>query len=349
MAFKKTLAQRLSNVYKTTGFSISACRISSSSMSARKLVPPHPDDKIAPDPGDNGIFRRFIQRRLINTYPATSPELRSLPIGESLIEKIREMDVNRSRIKLDGFLPPLEMRPEPEPEITTEGKLTVADAKKLLKISQLEMVKLRLKQTEKNCISYPEFVQICSGISSNNDLGMEFAKILDDSGTVLVLGNVVFLRPDQVVKTLQSLLPIPATTNQNDPQMMKEFNQMEEEKTAIDRKAESLVRRELWCGLGYFVIQTAAFMRLTFWELSWDVMEPICFYVTSFYCMAGYTFFLRTAKEPSFEGFFQSRFVAKQKQLMKVRNFDLQRYNELKRACYPQSSMAHPEKTLTFK
>lgn len=198
MAFKKTLAQRLSNVYKTTGFSISACRISSSSMSARKLVPPHPDDKIAPDPGDNGIFRRFIQRRLINTYPATSPELRSLPIGESLIEKIREMDVNRSRIKLDGFLPPLEMRPEPEPEITTEGKLTVADAKKLLKISQLEMVKLRLKQTEKNCISYPEFVQICSGISSNNDLGMEFAKILDDSGTVLVLGNVVFLRPDQV-------------------------------------------------------------------------------------------------------------------------------------------------------
>uniref|UniRef100_A0A3Q7F0F6 Calcium uniporter protein C-terminal domain-containing protein n=1 Tax=Solanum lycopersicum TaxID=4081 RepID=A0A3Q7F0F6_SOLLC len=89
-------------------------------------------------------------------------------------------------------------------------------------------------------------------------------------------------------------------------------------------------------------------MRLTFWELSWDVMEPICFYVTSFYCMAGYTFFLRTAKEPSFEGFYQSRFVAKQKRLMKVRNFDLERYNELKRACYPQSTMVHPVKTLTI-
>ncbi|NP_001234771.2 ACI19 protein [Solanum lycopersicum] len=348
MAFKKTLAQRLSNVYKTTGFSISASRISSSSMSPRKLVPPHPDDKIAPDPGNNGIIRRFIHRRLIGTSPATSPDLRSLPTGESLIEKIREMDVNKSRIKLDGFLPPLEMRPEPEPEVTTEGNLTVADAKKLFKVSQLEMVKLRLKQTEKNCVSYPEFVQICSGISSSNDSGIELAKILDDSGTVLVLGNVVFLRPDQVVKTLQSLLPIPATTIPKDPQMMEEFNKMEEEKTAIDRKAESLVRRELWAGLGYFVIQTAAFMRLTFWELSWDVMEPICFYVTSFYCMAGYTFFLRTAKEPSFEGFYQSRFVAKQKRLMKVRNFDLERYNELKRACYPQSTMVHPVKTLTI-
>lgn len=198
MAFKKTLAQRLSNVYKTTGFSISACRISSSSMSARKLTPPHPDNKIAPDPGDNGIFRRFIHRRLINTSLATSPELRLLPTGESLIEKIREMDIGRSRIKLDGLLPPQEMRPEPVTEETPEGKLTVADAKKLLKVSQLEMLKLRLKQIEKNCISYSEFVQICSGISSNNDFGIEFAKILDDSGTVLVLGNVVFLRPDQV-------------------------------------------------------------------------------------------------------------------------------------------------------
>lgn len=196
MAFKKSLIQRLSNVYKTTGFSISACRISSSSMSARKLNPPQPDDKIAPDPGDNGIFRRFIHRRAIYSSPATSPELRSLPTGGSLVEKLREMDISRSRIKLDGLLPPQELRAEPESE--PEGKLTVADAKKLLKISQLEMVKLKLNQIEKNCISYSEFLQICSGVSSNNELGAEFAKILDDSGTVLVLGNVVFLRPDQV-------------------------------------------------------------------------------------------------------------------------------------------------------
>ncbi|KAM3342698.1 calcium uniporter protein 2, mitochondrial-like [Capsicum galapagoense] len=326
MAFEKALTQRLLNVYKTTGFSISACRISSSSMSARTLTPPHPDNKIAPDPGDNGIFRRLIHRRHMYTSSSTSPELRTLSTGETLIEKLREMDVSRSRIKLDGLLPPKESEPE--------EKLTVADARKVLRLSQLEMVKLRLKQIEKNCISYSEFLQICSGNCSNSGQGIEFAKILDDSGTVIVLGNGVFLRPHQVVKSLQGLLPT-SLAKTNDPQMMKELNQMEEEKAIIDKKAESLVRRELWCGLGYFVIQTAAFMRLTFWELSWDVMEPICFYVTSFYCMAGYTFFLKTSKEPSFEGFFQSRFVSKQKRLMKLRNFDLQRYNELRRACYP--------------
>ncbi|XP_009762036.1 calcium uniporter protein 2, mitochondrial-like [Nicotiana sylvestris] len=342
MALKKSLAQRLFNAYKTTNFSISTCRIipSASSMASNSLTTPCPDNNIAPDPGDNGTFRRFLHRY---PSPANSPDLRSLPSGEKLIEKLREMDTERNRIRLDGLLTPEKLRPEE----TSEGKLTVEDARKLLKLSQLEMVKLKLRKIEKNCISYSEFVQICCESCSNStDQCLEFAKILDDSGSVIVLGNVVFLRPDQVVKTIQGLLPMPLP-NPNDPQMMKELKQMEEEKSMIDKKAESLVRRELWCGLGYFVIQTAAFMRLTFWELSWDVMEPICFYVTSIYCMAGYAFFLRTSKEPSFEGFFQSRFAAKQKRLVKLKNFDLQRYNELKRACYPNST-SPPGNTLAF-
>lgn len=125
--------------------------------------------------------------------------------------------------------------------------------------------------------------------------------------------------------------------NPNDPKI-KELEEMEKQKFEIEEKAESLVRKELWCGLGFLMVQTAGFMRLTFWELSWDVMEPICFYVTSMYFMAGYAFFLRTSKEPSFEGFFQSRFSTKQKRLMKAHNFDVERYNELKKACHPYST-----------
>lgn len=194
MAFKKTLAQRLFNAYKTTNFSISTCRIipSSSSMASKSLTTPCPDNKIAPDPGDNGTSRRFLHRY---PSPAISPDLRSLPSGEKLIEKLREMDTERNRIRLDGLLTPEKVKPEE----TLEGKLTVEDARKLLKFSQLEMVKLKLKKVEKNCISYSEFVQICCESCSNStDQCLEFSKILDDSGSVIVLGNVVFLRPDQV-------------------------------------------------------------------------------------------------------------------------------------------------------
>lgn len=145
----------------------------------------------------------------------------------------------------------------------------------------------------------------------------------------------------QVAKAIQDIIPIPGA-NPNVARM-KELEDMEKQKSLIDQKADSLVRRELWLGLGYLVLQTAGFMRLTFWELSWDVMEPICFYVTSTYFMAGYAFFLRTSKEPSFEGFFQSRFDAKQKRLMKDHNFDLDRYEELRKACYPYSLSSSSE------
>ena len=142
---------------------------------------------------------------------------------------------------------------------------------------------------------------------------------------------------DQVTKSIEGLLPLPKVRSPNDPRRI-ELKELEAAKAVIDVKAQSLVRRELWAGLGYLILQTAGFMRLTFWELSWDVMEPICFYVTSIYFMAGYGFFLRTSKEPSFEGFYQSRFEAKQKKLMNVHEFDVERYGELKKLFCPKAS-----------
>jgi hypothetical protein len=122
--------------------------------------------------------------------------------------------------------------------------------------------------------------------------------------------------------------------NPNDPRI-KELEQMEIQKALIDQKAQALVRGELYCGLGFMMVQTLGFMRLTFWELSWDVMEPICFFVTSLHFALGYGFFLRTSTEPSFEGYFQRRFKSKQKKLMKIHSFDIEKYNELRKACYP--------------
>lgn len=142
---------------------------------------------------------------------------------------------------------------------------------------------------------------------------------------------------DQVTKSIEGLLPLPKIHNPNDPRRI-ELKELEAVKAVIDAKAHSLVRRELWAGLGYLILQTAGFMRLTFWELSWDVMEPICFYVTSIYFMAGYAFFLRTSKEPSFEGFYQSRFEAKQKKLMNLNEFDVERFDELKKLFCPKPS-----------
>lgn len=123
----------------------------------------------------------------------------------------------------------------------------------------------------------------------------------------------------------------------NDPRRA-ELENLEHQKSLIDEKARSLVRGELYCGLGFLIAQTLGFMRLTFWELTWDVMEPICFFVTSLHFALAYGFFLRTSKEPSFEGYFQRRFKAKQTKLIETHNFDINRYNELCQTFYPKNA-----------
>ncbi|KAJ0039882.1 hypothetical protein Pint_28209 [Pistacia integerrima] len=337
MALKKTLADRLFSLSKISTQALTNCRISTTSTTTR-ISQNAAKSNIAPDPGDNGIFRRFLHKRAI-----LQPKLSSIG-GESLMEKLKTIDIAKDRIRLDGLSPP------PSLETEKAESLSVKDARKLLRAFHIEVVKEKLRTIEQPWIPYSEFVRVCEEAVSDPNQGLQFAKLLDESGNVIVLGNVVYLRPEQirpdlkrekgstlgveVTKVIEGLIHVPEA-NSNDPRR-KEFEELEKQKAAIDQKADFLVRRELWCGLGYLVVQTTAFMRLTFWELTWDVMEPICFYVTSMYFMAGYAFFLRTSKEPSFEGFYQSRFTAKQEKLFKLHNFDVERYNELQKVFHPQ-------------
>lgn len=333
MAFKKTLVQRLFNL----------SRFSTPSISRNPTgKPPLPDASrtgMVPDRGEGSKMRRIQQRRPI--YQSAMPTgVRLFPqAGEKLVEKLRGMDIARDRVRFDGLIPFPAPAEKKKKGVAREGYagMSVSEVRKVLRASQVEMIRGKLKEIERDWISYSEFVGICrESCGGNSEQAFSFAKTLDESGSVIILGNAVCLRPHQVAKAIQSVVS-PSTCTVDDSRR-EELEEMEELKAEIDRKADGLVRRELWAGLGYLAVQTAAFMRLTFWELSWDVMEPICFYVTSFYFMAGYAFFLRTSKEPSFEGFFQSRFSAKQRKLMKAHNFDLHRYNELRKAFYSSSS-----------
>ncbi|KAI3807281.1 hypothetical protein L1987_23207 [Smallanthus sonchifolius] len=278
----------------------------------------------SPSTSAAGFFRRLYHRRQINQSQRLSfPGLFYLPVGEKLREKLNISDCERVR-------PPTT---ENALSASDSGGLSVRDARRIMRCLQLQNVRSALKLIPTNSVTYSEFVTICSDACDNRDQGVEFAKLLDVAGDVLVLGNVVFLHPDQVAKSMEKVI-LQSIAIPNDPRK-QELEQLEQQKALIDRKAISKVRCELYCGLGLLIIQTLGFMRLTFWELSWDVMEPICFFVTSFHFALAYMFFLRTSKEPSFEGYFKRRFKVKQEKLMGVHEFDYERYNELCNVFYP--------------
>ncbi|XP_019438004.1 PREDICTED: calcium uniporter protein 4, mitochondrial-like isoform X1 [Lupinus angustifolius] len=317
MAFRKTLTKRLLHCFKTT--SPSAYLVSSSPL--RATVPPPLASKINihHEYGNRGFFRRFVHRRPVYGPQGSPilPEFLSIPVGEKLREKLKSINkealCSRMNSVFDGSV------------------ITVKDAKKILRTWQIEKIKVKLKSIKENSISYSQFVRICVQVCDNEDEGTVLAKIFDDSGCVIVTGNVVFLRPEKVAKALECLI-FESITHPIEPRR-KELEQMEKKKALIDEKAKAHVRSELYCGLGYLMVQTIGFIRLTFWELSWDVMEPICFFVTSLHFALAYIFFLRTSIEPTFEGYFHARFKSKQQKLMERYNFDIQRYNELCKVC----------------
>ncbi|WOL00209.1 hypothetical protein Cni_G08922 [Canna indica] len=324
-ALRRTLAHRFSQITKIASPDAATARASHPALLRRTSGAHHSE------PGR--FVSSFLQKRPI-FQPALPPDRFSLPVGDRLVERIGGRD--HDRLRLDLILP-LTPPPAPTPA-AVEGVVddddddkgvTLAEVRKLARASRMEAVRARLRATGKSCVSHSEFVRICCE-ACGADLGAEVARSLDETGVVIVWGSVVFLRPEEVAKAIESAIPqgfSPWSDSQSE-----ELREMEKAKAEIDRSAAAHVKRELWCGLGLLAAQTAAFMRLTFWELTWDVMEPICFYVTSVYFMAGYAFFLRTSKEPSFESFFDSRFASRQKRLMKARNFDVGRFNELRRA-----------------
>nr|CAD1837302.1 unnamed protein product [Ananas comosus var. bracteatus] len=297
------------------------------------ILPPRSPSlrRIHSDPG--AVPPRLLQRRPMFhsavSVPLPAGPFPALPVGDELIDRIRAT-TRRDRIRLDGLAPP---PPPPREDDAAEEveaiAIAAAAARKAARAAEMEAARARLRGTPRSCVPYGEFARICDEVAGA-ERGRGLARALDDAGAVIVLGDVVFLRPEMLAQAIESM--IPSAMSPDDGHRNKELKELEGQKAAIDAKAEAQVWRELWAGLGLLTLQTIGFMRLTFWELSWDVMEPICFFVTSLYFMAGYAFFLRTSRDPSFEGFFRSRFAAKQKRLMRAHNFNLGRFDELSKA-----------------
>lgn len=49
-----------------------------------------------------------------------------------------------------------------------------------------------------------------------------------------------------------------------------------------------------WAGLGLMSVQFGILARLTWWEYSWDIMEPVTYFVTYGTAMAAYAYFVLT-------------------------------------------------------
>lgn len=178
MAFQKLFTRRLDR-FKMTMSSQRA--IVSKVVTPPSIVPHESSD-------DKGFLRRvsLLRRAVYHSTPVRLPEFFSFPVGEKLREALK--DINNSA----GIAPVAA-------PIPSQSGMSVEDAKKILRAAQMEKVKAKLRNVTQSSVQYSEFLRICVEACENHKQGAEFAKILDDSGNVIVLGNAVFLRPEQVL------------------------------------------------------------------------------------------------------------------------------------------------------
>ncbi|XP_008788024.2 calcium uniporter protein 6, mitochondrial-like [Phoenix dactylifera] len=222
--------------------------------------------------------------------------------------------------------------------------ITLAEAKRLMRLVNVEALKRKLERDGEEVIGFSQLLEECEGMgmARTREEAMAFARVLDEAGVLLLFRDKVYLHPDKVVDLIRRAVPL-VLEPENDPRI-EELKQLQRKKEEIDMLAHKQVRRILWSGLVFLVVQVGLFFRLTFWEFSWDVMEPIAFFTTTTSIVVGYAYFLFTSKDPTYQDLMKRLFLSRQRKLSQGHNFDMRRYMELQKHCkYPLDKIAGME------
>ncbi|XP_052846621.1 calcium uniporter protein, mitochondrial isoform X3 [Drosophila gunungcola] len=110
-----------------------------------------------------------------------------------------------------------------------------------------------------------------------------------------------------------------------------ELEPLEEKKLELSKKAARRTNFMTWMGLGLMSVQFGILARLTWWEYSWDIMEPVTYFVTYGTTMAMYAYYCVTKREYMMEDVKNREYSLTLYRNAKKVQFDVEHYNNLKR------------------
>lgn len=104
----------------------------------------------------------------------------------------------------------------------------------------------------------------------------------------------------------------------------------EEKRLLLAQAASARTRRFTWLGLGAMGLQFGLLARLTWWEYSWDIMEPVTYFVGYGTTMAMYAYFVVTRQDYTFPEVFDREYLKTFYKGAAAQGFDVERYNDLR-------------------
>lgn len=158
---------------------------------------------------------------------------------------------------------------------------------------------------------------------------------LDAAGVVVDLHDCVHVKPGRLVRHVGHVVARPwdpaavrrvaLQTALNDKAPLDERVRAAAERAAHERK-------RVWCGaLAFAGAQLAVISRLTYFDLDWDIMEPVSYFLGTGTALLFYGFLLLFRREHTYEAFDEVYLSGRVQRLLRRDGFDFERYAALGR------------------
>ncbi|XP_067122239.1 calcium uniporter protein, mitochondrial [Centruroides vittatus] len=112
--------------------------------------------------------------------------------------------------------------------------------------------------------------------------------------------------------------------------LKQELEPLEAQKEGLMSEAKKRTTILSWLGLGLMGVQFGILARLTWWEYSWDIMEPVTYFITYGTTMAMYAYFVLTRQEYYLPDVCDRQSLKLFHKTAGKTKLNVQKYNELK-------------------
>lgn len=141
----------------------------------------------------------------------------------------------------------------------------------------------------------------------------------------------------QVVHLLHTALHLPEHHLLQERQLLERMDYIKQELTPLEkikaqlsRTAEFHTTRVLWTGMALLSVQAGALGWLTWWVFSWDVMEPVTYFITYATSMGAFAYYILTKQDYVYQDAEDRQYLRYFYKGARKKQFNVEKYNKLK-------------------
>lgn len=112
--------------------------------------------------------------------------------------------------------------------------------------------------------------------------------------------------------------------------LKQQLSPLEKMKAQLSRTAGFHTSRVVWTGMALLSVQGGALAWLTWWVYSWDVMEPVTYFITYATSMGAFAYYVLTKQDYIYPDMKDRQFLHYFYKGASKKKFDVEKYNELK-------------------